>query len=136
MSYPSTRMRRMRMASFSRRLQAQTVLTASDLIWPVFVLDGEQQQQAVPSMPGVNRVSIDLLLPLARQAHALGIPALALFPVIPAELKSDTASAAWDNQRTGAARGRRHQASCTGVGRDHRCGAGSLHQPRPGWSAR
>ena len=97
MSYPSTRMRRMRMASFSRRLQAETVLTASDLIWPVFVLDGEQQQQAVPSMPGVNRVSIDLLLPLAKQAHALGIPALALFPVIPAELKSDTASAAWDN---------------------------------------
>jgi len=97
MSYPSTRMRRMRMASFSRRLQAETVLTTSDLIWPVFVLDGEQQQQAVPSMPGVNRVSIDLLLPLAKQAHALGIPALALFPVIAAELKSDTAKAAWDN---------------------------------------
>jgi len=97
MSYPSTRMRRMRMASFSRRLQAETVLTTSDLIWPVFVLDGEQQQQAVPSMPGVNRVSIDLLLPLAKQAHALGIPALALFPVIAAELKSDTARAAWDN---------------------------------------
>jgi len=97
MSFPSTRMRRMRMASFSRRLQAETVLTANDLIWPVFVLDGEQQQQAVPSMPGVNRVSIDLLLPLAEEAHQLGIPALALFPVIAAELKCDTAKAAWDS---------------------------------------
>ncbi len=97
MSYPSTRMRRMRMASFSRRLQAQTTLTVNDLIWPVFVLDGEQQQQAVASMPGVNRVSIDLLLPLARQACDLGIPALALFPVLGAELKSDTAKAAWDS---------------------------------------
>jgi len=97
MSYPSTRMRRMRMAAFSRRLQAENVLTPSDLIWPVFVLDGEQQQQAVPSMPGVNRVSIDLLLPLAQEAHQLGIPALALFPVIDSVFKCDTAKAAWDD---------------------------------------
>lgn len=97
MSFPSTRMRRMRMAAFSRRLQAETVLTANDLIWPVFVLDGEQQQQPVASMPGVNRVSIDLLLAQAAQAHQLGIPALALFPVIAAEHKCDTAKAAWDS---------------------------------------
>ncbi len=97
MSYPSTRMRRMRMATFSRRLQAENVLTTSDLIWPVFVLDGEQQQQAVPSMPGVNRISIDLLLPLAQEAHQLGIPALALFPVIDSEFKCETAKAAWDS---------------------------------------
>ncbi len=97
MSYPATRMRRMRMASFSRRLQAETTLSVDDLIWPVFIIDGQQQQQAVASMPGVNRISIDLLLPQAEQAARLGIPALALFPVIDAQLKCPAAKAAWDD---------------------------------------
>ncbi len=96
MAYPQTRLRRMRMADFSRRLQRETCLTSADLIWPVFVLDGKQQAEPVASMPGVQRLSVDLLLPQARQAQQLGIPALALFPVIPAGSKSDDAAAAWD----------------------------------------
>ncbi len=87
----------MRMADFSRRLQRETTLTPNDLIWPVFVLSGENHSEAVASMPGVERLSIDLLLPQAEQAWQLGIPAIALFPVIPAELKTDDASAAWDD---------------------------------------
>lgn len=96
MSYPDTRLRRMRMADFSRRLQRENRLSTDDLIWPVFVLDGNGQSETVDSMPGVERLSIDLLLPKAAHAHALGIPALAIFPVVDATHKSDDASAAWD----------------------------------------
>jgi len=96
MAYPYTRLRRMRMADFSRRLQRETQLSADDLIWPVFVLDGNNRREPVASMPGVERLSIDLLLPLATEAYQLGIPAVALFPVIPAELKSENANAAWN----------------------------------------
>ncbi len=96
MSYPNTRLRRMRMADFSRRLQRENRLSTDDLIWPVFVLDGNGQSESVVSMPGVERLSIDLLLPKAAHAHALGIPALAIFPVIDATHKSDDANAAWD----------------------------------------
>ncbi len=97
MAYPQTRLRRMRMADFSRRLQRETNLSADDLIWPVFVLDGANRAEPVASMPGVERLSLDLLLPQAVQARRLGIPAIALFPVIPAEGKSEDASAAWDD---------------------------------------
>lgn len=78
----NTRMRRMRADDFSRRLMQETTLTVQDLIWPVFVLDGENRREAVASMPGVERLSIDLLLDAAREAADLGIPAIALFPVI------------------------------------------------------
>jgi porphobilinogen synthase len=87
-AYPITRMRRMRRDDFSRRLMRETILTPNDLIWPVFVLEGEGQREAVPSMPGVERLSIDLLIEAAREAHQLGIPVMALFPVTPLEVKS------------------------------------------------
>jgi len=89
--YPLTRMRRMRRDVFSRRLMRETRLTPDDLIWPVFVLEGSGQREAVPSMPGVTRLSIDFLIEEAREAVRLGIPALALFPVTPPEVKSEDA---------------------------------------------
>ena len=85
----------MRRDDFSRRLMRETRLTADDLIYPVFVLDGIGREEPVPSLPGVSRKSIDLLLADAERCVALGIPALALFPVIPAELKSLDAAGAW-----------------------------------------
>jgi len=85
----------MRRDDFSRRLMRETRLTADDLIYPVFVLDGTGREEPVPSLPGVSRKSIDLLLADAERCVALGIPALALFPVIPAELKSLDAAGAW-----------------------------------------
>ncbi|MDX1335728.1 MAG: porphobilinogen synthase, partial [Gammaproteobacteria bacterium] len=91
-----TRMRRMRRDEFSRRLMRENVLTANDLIYPVFVLEGEGQREAVPSMPGVERLSIDLLLAEAEEALELGIPAMALFPVTPLEVKSDDAREAYN----------------------------------------
>ena len=86
--YPATRMRRMRRDPFSRALMRENTITASDLIYPVFILDGARQRQQVSSMPGVERVSVDLLLPVAEECVKLGIPVLALFPVIDASLKT------------------------------------------------
>ena len=86
--YPETRMRRMRRDDFSRRLMRETTLAVDDLIYPVFVLDGDGRVEPVASMPGVERQSLDLLLKTAGHAVNLGIPALALFPVIDASLKS------------------------------------------------
>jgi porphobilinogen synthase len=94
--FPATRMRRMRRDAFSRRLMRETLLTPADLIYPVFVLEGQSQRQAVPSMPGVERLSIDLLVREAQQCAALGIPAMALFPVTPPEAKSDDAREAYN----------------------------------------
>lgn len=95
-SYPARRPRRMRKDDFSRRLMCENRLTADDLIYPVFVLDGEKRREAVPSMPGVERVSIDLLLEVATDAVALGVPALALFPVTPPDQKSLDAAEAYN----------------------------------------
>ncbi len=86
--FPSIRLRRTRRTRSLRRLVAETTLSAADLIYPVFVLDGVDREQAVPSMPGVYRRSIDRLLVDLAQAQDLGIPAVALFPVIDAGLKS------------------------------------------------
>ncbi len=86
----------MRRDDFSRRLMQESTLTPNDLILPVFVLEGENQREAVASMPGVERLSIDLLIEQAREAYALGIPALALFPVIGAEQKSELAEEAYN----------------------------------------
>lgn len=94
--YPNLRMRRMRRDDFSRRLMRETSLSPSDFIYPMFILEGENQREAVPSMPGVERVSIDLLLKEAEQCLDLGIPAIALFPVVPAEKKSDDAAEAYN----------------------------------------
>jgi len=87
-SFPSVRMRRMRRDDFSRRLMREHRLTPDDLIYPVFVLDGNKRREPVASMPGVDRVSIDQLLPVAEECAKLGVPVLALFPVIDASLKS------------------------------------------------
>ena len=88
-SFPYTRMRRMRSDDFSRRLMREHELTANDLIYPVFVIEGENETESVPSMPGVSRMTIDLLIEEAKQVRDLGIPMLALFPVVPMEKKSD-----------------------------------------------
>ncbi len=96
MAYPHIRMRRMRRDAFSRALMRETTLTASDLILPVFVCEGQNVRQPVASMPGVERLSIDLMVQLGGRAHALGIPALALFPSTPDEAKSLDACEAWN----------------------------------------
>jgi porphobilinogen synthase len=88
-------MRRMRRDAFSRRLMQETQLTVDDLIWPVFVLEGEQRREMVVSMPGVERLSLDLLLPELKAAHALGIQMVAIFPVIGQEKKSLDAAQAY-----------------------------------------
>lgn len=96
MSYPYSRPRRMRKDEFSRRLMRENVLTSNDLIYPVFVLDGENRTEEVTSMPGVKRQSIDVLLNTAGECVALGIPLLALFPVVDAKFKSLDASEAFN----------------------------------------
>lgn len=94
--FPGMRMRRMRRDEFSRRLMRETHLSANDLIYPVFVLEGNRQRQEVASMPGVERLSIDLLLEEAETLLNLGVPAVALFPVTPSERKSDDAREAYN----------------------------------------
>jgi porphobilinogen synthase len=94
--YPLGRPRRLRRDDFTRNLVREHALTAHDLIYPVFVVDGKQQRQAVASMPGVERLSLDLLLPVAEQCVALGIPVMALFPVIDAGLKTADGQEAWN----------------------------------------
>jgi porphobilinogen synthase len=89
-------LRRNRASDFSRRLVRENHLSADNLIYPVFVLEGEQQRETVPSMPGVERLSVDLLVQQAAEWVSLGIPALALFPVVPAEKKDLAGSGAWD----------------------------------------
>jgi len=86
--FPQGRPRRLRRDEFTRDLVREARLTPHDLIYPVFILDGRNERQAVVSMPGVERLSVDLLLPVAEQCVALGIPVMALFPVIAAELKT------------------------------------------------
>ncbi len=95
-AFPATRMRRMRRDDFSRRLMRENVLTANDFIYPVFVLEGSGRTEAVASMPGVERMTLDRLLPVAEKAMKLGIPALALFPVIDSGRKSQGAEEAWN----------------------------------------
>ncbi len=94
--YPATRMRRTRRTAFLRDLVRENAVTTKHLIYPVFVLDGEARREPIPSMPGVERLSIDLLVEGARQWAALGVGAVALFPVTPAADKSEDARAAYD----------------------------------------
>ena len=86
--FPHTRLRRLRRDDFTRRLVRENALSVNDLIYPVFVLDGEKKREAVASMPGVERLSLDLLLPVAEKCVKLGIPVMALFPVIDSSLKT------------------------------------------------
>lgn len=96
MSFPYTRMRRMRKNDFSRRLMREHHLTADDLIYPMFILEGENVREAIPSMPNIERLSIDLLLQEAQELVALGIPTIALFPVIDSHKKSLLAEEAYN----------------------------------------
>ena len=103
--YPETRMRRMRANKFSRRLMQENQLTLDDLIYPVFVIEGENATENVASMPGVQRMSIDLLVKEAKYLASLGVPAMALFPVTPARL-SPTCSCSPLRQAIGTCRRR------------------------------
>ena len=94
--YPARRLRRMRKSEFSRNLMAENQLTVKDLIYPVFVLEGENQKESIASMPGVERKSIDLLLEEAAELVELGIPAIAIFPVTPSDKKSLMAEEAYN----------------------------------------
>ena len=94
--YPATRMRRNRMKAFSRRMLAEHRLSVDDLIWPLFVIEGEEKAEPVASMPGVSRHSIDRLVTQAREAEALGIPAIAVFPSIDPALKDNEGTLAGD----------------------------------------
>jgi porphobilinogen synthase len=94
--YPNVRMRRMRRDEFSRRLMREQTLGTDDLIYPVFVLDGNDRREPVASMPGIERLSIDLLVEEARSLVKLGVPAMALFPVTPPERKSEDAREAFN----------------------------------------
>lgn len=94
--FPVTRFRRMRYDEFSRRLMRESRLSVDNLIYPLFIVDGQQQRQPVASMPGIERLSIDLLLEEAAQLVELGIPAIALFPVTPEAKKSLLAEEAWN----------------------------------------
>ncbi|CAM8419098.1 porphobilinogen synthase [Candidatus Methylopumilus planktonicus] len=92
----SNRPRRMRKDEFSRRLMREHHLRTDDLIYPMFVMEGHQKEEAIPSMPGINRQSPDLILETAKECFELGIPAIALFPVIDAKLKSEDAKEAYN----------------------------------------
>lgn len=94
--FPSTRLRRNRQTDWSRRLVREHVLTVDDLIWPTFVIEGQGQQQDIPSMPGVQRLSIDLLLAQAERAANLGVPAIAVFPVLDPSEKTLDGEQAWN----------------------------------------
>ena len=96
--FPHTRKRRLRSQDYLRSMVAENTLTAKDLIYPMFVLEGKNRTETVASMPGIERLSIDLLLKEAEQLVELGVPAIALFPVTPVELKSDCASEAFNPQ--------------------------------------
>ncbi len=94
-AFPRTRLRRNRVDGWTRRLVAETRLTVDDLIWPVFVIEGENRREAVASMPGVERLTIDRLVEAVAAAGDLGIPCVALFPVVGAEAKSEDGAEAW-----------------------------------------
>lgn len=96
--FPQVRMRRMRKDDFSRRLMRETILTPDDLIYPMFVMDGKDKRQTIASMPGIERLSIDLLVKEAVKVQKLGIPAIALFPVTAAKAKSLDGKEAYNPQ--------------------------------------
>ena len=94
--FPETRLRRMRRDDFSRRLMRETQLTVDSLIYPMFVLEGHQEREAIPSMPGIERLSVDLLVAEVKHLYRLGVPAVALFPVTPMDAKTEFAEEAFN----------------------------------------
>ncbi len=129
--YPGVRMRRPRQAAWSRALVAETSLTASNLIWPMFVMDGKKVRQPIPSMPGVERLSVDLAAIAAAEAAELGIPAIALFPYTQPKLRDEAASEAFNPDNLVCRAVRAIKKRRAGYGRDLRRGARPLYQPRP-----
>jgi porphobilinogen synthase len=103
-SYPTTRLRRNRRADWSRRLICENALNTDDLIWPIFVIEGERKRTPVAAMPGVERLSVDLAVKAAEEAAALGIPAIALFPNTEPSLRDELASEALNPANPSAAR--------------------------------
>lgn len=114
--FPMTRMRRNRATDFRRRLVAETSVSVNDLIYPMFVVEGEQQRQQVASMPGVERLSIDLLVASCRELVDLGVPMVALFPVTPESAKSLMAEAAYDDDGLAQRAVRAIKAACPELG--------------------
>ena len=114
--YPATRMRRNRMKAFSRRMLAENRVSVDDLIWPLFVIEGEDRAEAVTAMPGVSRHSIDRLVGQAREAVRLGIPAIAVFPSIDAALKDNDGTLAGDPDNLVCRAVRAVKAACPDLG--------------------
>ena len=94
--FPTARLRRLRSSPALRALVRQSVLTPADFIWPLFVMDGTDAEEPVPSMPGVSRLTVDRIAQAARRAESLGIPAICLFPYTPAEARTEDCAMAWD----------------------------------------
>ena len=114
--YPATRMRRNRMKAFSRRMLAENRVSVDDLIWPLFVIEGEDRAEAVTAMPGVSRHSIDRLVGQAQEAVRLGIPAIAIFPSIDAALKDNDGTLAGDPDNLVCRAVRAVKAACPDLG--------------------
>ena len=95
-AYPANRPRRLRQAPWARRMVRETTLSAADLIWPIFVIEGRDRAEPVPSMPGVSRLTVDRAVAAAEEAQALGIPCVAIFPSTPDRLKTPAAEEAWN----------------------------------------
>ena len=129
--FPATRPRRNRRADWSRRLTRETRLTADDLIWPIFVIEGEKKREPVASMPGVERLSIDLAVDAAREAAALGLPALALFPHTDMSLRDADGSEACNPANLVCRAVRAIKTRGAGDRHHLRRGARSLYEPRP-----
>ena len=115
-NFPTIRLRRMREHDFARRMMRETSLTVSDLIYPVFIIEGDNRREPVPAMPGVERLSIDLLLEEARTCAQLKIPALALFPVTPEQKKSADGREAWNPDGLVQSAARELKAAIPGLG--------------------
>ena len=115
-AFPSTRMRRMRANEFSRAMMRESQLTPADFIYPMFVIEGEDCAESVASMPGVERLSIDRLVAAACEAWNLGIPAVAIFPVTPLEVKSLEAQEAWNPKGLAQRAVRAIKAACPELG--------------------
>ena len=115
-SFPATRMRRNRRTDWSRRLVAENALSANDLIWPLFLVDGEKKREPVPTMPGVERLSVDEAVRAAEEAVKLGIPVLALFPYTPAEQRDETGSLATDPENLVCRATRAIKKACPEIG--------------------
>lgn len=115
-AFPATRMRRNRRTDWSRRLVAENQLSVNDLIWPTFLVEGEGKQEPVPSMPGVNRLSVDAAVAAAKDAEALGIPVIALFPYTPMEKRDPLGTLANDPHNLVCTATRAIKAACPNLG--------------------